>query len=184
MNIHLLPKKDCTASIWSGGLTYEYLIYPKTANYTDRDFIFRISSATIEKEPSEFTKFKGYYRYLVMLDNGLHIEVNKEKKSYEKYEIMEFNSDDDVTSYTKGIDFNWMVSEKISHHKLKITNSNQSCNAQIIILYSLHTTIIKINEKPYNLNPYDLLVIENQEKEHIMLAFSNECLFGILDFKI
>jgi hypothetical protein len=87
-----------------------------------------------------------------------------------------------VTSYTKGNDFNWMVSEKISNHKLKITNSNQNCNAQIIILYSLHTTIIKINEKPYNLNPYDLLVIENQKKENIMIHFSNECLFGILDF--
>jgi environmental stress-induced protein Ves len=112
MNISLLSKKDNKPSIWSGGLTYEYIIYPKTANYTDRDFIFRISSATIEQAPSEFTKFKGYHRYLVMLNNGLDIEVNKRKKIYEKYEIMEFKSDDEVTSYTKGTDFNWMVSEK------------------------------------------------------------------------
>ena len=95
---------------------------------------------------------------------------------------MEFNSDDEVTSYTKGIDFNWMVSEKISHHKLKITNSNQNCNAQIILLFSLDTTVIKINEKSYYLEPYDLLFIENPEKENIMLHFSNECLSGILDF--
>ncbi|KRB55915.1 HutD family protein [Flavobacterium sp. Root186] len=182
MNIHLLPKKDSKASIWSGGLTYEYMIYPKTANYTDRDFVFRISSATIEEVPSVFTKFKGYYRYLVMLDNGLEIEVNKEKKVYEKHEIMEFNSDDEVTSYTNGMDFNWMISEKISRHKLEITNSNQNCNAQIIILFSLNTTSIKINEKSYYLEPYDLLVIENQEKENILLHFSNECLFGVLDF--
>ncbi|TDP00124.1 HutD family protein [Flavobacterium sp. 245] len=182
MNIRLLSKKDSKASIWSGGLTYEYLIYPETANYADRDFVFRISSATIEEMPSEFTKFKGYHRYLVMLDNSLHIEVNKEKKVYEKYEIMEFNSDDEVTSYTKGIDFNWMVSDKIGHHKLRITNSTLNCNAQIMILFSLQTTVIKINDKPYNLNPYDLLVIENQNKENILLHFSNECLSGMLDF--
>lgn len=182
MNIRLLPKKDSKASIWSGGLTYEYMIYPKTASYADRDFVFRISSATIEEVPSEFTKFKGYYRYLVMLDNSLHIEVNKEKKVYEKYEIMEFNSDDDVTSYTKGIDFNWMVSEKTSHHRLEITNRNQNCNAKVIILFSLDTTVITINEKPYHLEPYDLLIIENQEKENVKLHFANECLFGILDF--
>ena len=182
MNISLLSKENSKSSIWSGGLTYEYIIYPETANYTERDFLFRISSATIEQAPSEFTKFKGYYRYLVMLDNGLDIEINKEKKSYEKYEIMEFKSDDEVTSYTKGIDFNWMVSEKVSHHKLKITNSNQNCKAEIIVLYSLDTTVIKINEKPYDLNPYDLLVIENPEKENIMFDFSTECLFGILDF--
>lgn len=95
---------------------------------------------------------------------------------------MGFNSDDEVTSYTKGIDFNWMVSEKVRHHKLKITNSNQNCNAQILILFSLYTTVIKINEKSYNLKPYDLLVIENIKKENIILDFSNECLFGILDF--
>ena len=122
MNVILLPKKDSKASVWSGGLTYEYMIYPETANYADRHFIFRISSATIEQAPSEFTKFKGYHRYLVMLDNSLDIEVNKGKKVYEKYEIMEFNSADEVTSYTKGIDFNWMVSEKISYHKLEVTN--------------------------------------------------------------
>ena len=155
MNIHLFPKKDTKASIWSGGLTYEYMIFPETANYSNRDFVFRISSATIEKVPSEFTKFKGYYRYLVMLDNCLDIEINKEKKVYEKYEIMEFNSDDEVTSYTKGIDFNWMVSEKIGHHKLQITQHNQNCNAQIIFLFSLNATVIKINEKSYDLEPYD-----------------------------
>lgn len=182
MNIILLPKKDSKASIWSGGLTYEYMIYPKTANYTNRDFVFRISSATIEEVPSEFTRFKGYYRYLVMLDNSLHIEVNKENKIYEKYEIMEFNSDDEVTSYTKGIDFNWMVSEKTGDHKLKIANSHQNYNAEIIIIFSLQTTVTKINEKPYYLEPYDLLVIENQKKENIKLHCSNECLAGILDF--
>ncbi|TPG43998.1 HutD family protein [Flavobacterium pectinovorum] len=182
MNILLLPKKDSKASIWSGGLTYEYMIYPKTANYTDRDFTLRISSATIEEVPSVFTKFKGYHRYLVMLDNSLHIEVNKEKKVYEKYEIIEFNSDDDVISYTKGIDFNWMVSEKIRHHKLKITNSTENSNAQIILLFSLDTTVIRINNESYDLEPHDLLVIENPQKKNIILNFSNECLYGILDF--
>ncbi|WP_264529663.1 HutD family protein [Flavobacterium sp. N502540] len=182
MILHLLPKENCNAAVWSGGLTYEYLIYPKTANYADRDFAFRISSATIEQEPSVFTQFKGYHRYLVMLDNDLNIEINQEKKVYGQYEIMEFNSDDDVTSYTKGIDFNWMVSKKISHHQLKITAASQNCNAQIVLLFSLDTTVIQIDEKTYDLKPYDLIVIENPEKADITVLFSNKCLFGVLDF--
>ena len=182
MHIHLLPKENCKAAVWSGGLTYEYMIYPKTANYADRDFAFRISSATIEQEPSVFTQFKGYHRYLVMLDNGLDIEINQEKKVYKQFEIMEFNSNDAVTSFTKGIDFNWMVSEKISQHQLKITAANQNCNAQIVLFFSLDTTVVQINEKPYDLKPYDLLIIENPEKTDIALRFSNKCLFGVLDF--
>ena len=75
-----------------------------------------------------------------------------------------------------------MVSEKIPHHKLKITTNSQNCNAQIIILFSLDTTVIKIDEKSFDLKPYDLLIIENHKKENIILDFSNECLFGILDF--
>jgi len=80
MNLRLFSKKDTKASIWSGGLTYEYMIYPETAIYSNRDFIFRISSAVIEDIPSEFTKFKGYSRYLVMLDNSLDVEINKKKE--------------------------------------------------------------------------------------------------------
>jgi environmental stress-induced protein Ves len=182
MILHLLPKENCKPAVWSGGLTYEYMIYPKTANYADRDFAFRISSATIEQEPSVFTQFKGYHRYLVMLDNGLDIEINQEKKVYDQFEIMEFNSNDAVTSFTKGIDFNWMVSEKISQHQLKITAANQNCNAQIVLFFSLDTTVVQINEKPYDLKPYDLLIIENPEKTDIALRFSNKCLFGVLDF--
>ena len=75
-----------------------------------------------------------------------------------------------------------MVSEKISHHKLKIADSNQNCNAQIMILFSLHTAVIKINEDAYHLNAFDALVVENIKKENITLDFSNECLFGVLDF--
>ncbi|MEZ0130034.1 hypothetical protein AB9T88_09865, partial [Flavobacterium sp. LBUM151] len=97
------------------------------------------------------------------------------------YEIMEFNSADEVTSYAKGIDFNWMVSEKTGNHKLQITQTNQNCSAEMILLFSLQTTLIKINEKPYDLEPYDLLVIENQKKENIMLHFSNKCLYGTLE---
>lgn len=74
-----------------------------------------------------------------------------------------------------------MVSEKIANPKLKITDRNQNCNAQMILLFSLHTTVIKINNKPYYLEPHDLLAIENQKKENITIHFSNECLYGLLE---
>lgn len=80
MNIHLLPKEDNKASIWSGGLTYEYLIYPKTANYSDRNFVFRVSSATIEKVPSEFTKFKGYTDIWLCLITAYILRLTKRRK--------------------------------------------------------------------------------------------------------
>ena len=42
-------------SKWSGGETTELYIYPADYQYKKRDFLFRISRATIPKEKSIFT---------------------------------------------------------------------------------------------------------------------------------
>ena len=55
MNIKNINFNDLIANDWSGGKTYEYYIFPETADYQNKDFLFRISSATIESKPSNFT---------------------------------------------------------------------------------------------------------------------------------
>lgn len=69
MKITKISKDTLIPTIWDGGETFEYYIYPENALYANRDFLFRISAATITKVPSTFTKFKNYQRFLVMLDN-------------------------------------------------------------------------------------------------------------------
>ena len=74
MNINLIKFSELDASKWKNGITYQYYIFPNNANYQNKDFLFRISSATIDNIPSEFTNFIGYYRYLAMLDNNLDLK--------------------------------------------------------------------------------------------------------------
>lgn len=73
MKIMVLNKEDQKESLWSGGRTTELFIYPPGANYLKRDFDFRISSARIEEEETQFSALKGYHRLLMPLDAPLKL---------------------------------------------------------------------------------------------------------------
>ena len=51
-----LTAADYRSSRWSGGTTTELAIAPAGADYGARDFLWRVSSATVELEyPSKFS---------------------------------------------------------------------------------------------------------------------------------
>ena len=181
MHLRTFSKKELIPAVWSGGLTYEYVISPLNAEYNTRNFIFRISSATIDQIPSEFTAFKGFHRYLVMLDNTLTVTINGEQQVYQKDEIMQFASCDTVISYSKGTDFNWMISDKIKNHGMKITKEQQNISDSIIILFALSATTVKVMGIEHIIELHDLLVVENNKKEAIQFEFNAECLVGFMN---
>lgn len=63
---HLTTNHFHTAQ-WSGGTTTELLLYPEGGSYANRDFLFRISSATVDLEESDFTVLPGVERYITPL---------------------------------------------------------------------------------------------------------------------
>ena len=67
MNIDIYKDGDFKTTEWSGGSTTELFIYPPTSNYESRNFDFRISSATVEIEQSNFTKLPEISRQLMVL---------------------------------------------------------------------------------------------------------------------
>ena len=52
MKINIKGPEEYTVSQWAGGATTQLYIYPEHADYSRRDFIFRLSSATVECERS------------------------------------------------------------------------------------------------------------------------------------
>src|SRR6478736_1095979 len=69
----IIPKSLQQTTEWSGGRTTELAIFPPVALYTNRDFEFRISTATVETETSTFTSLPGYKRLLMILKGELEI---------------------------------------------------------------------------------------------------------------
>lgn len=71
--MEIIRKHQQKTTEWSGGLTTELFIYPKGSSYKDRDFKFRLSTATVEVDTSVFTPLAGITRTLMVLDGEMSL---------------------------------------------------------------------------------------------------------------
>lgn len=110
--INIIRKSEYKMSEWSGGTTTELLIYPYETKYIDRNFKWRLSSAKVEVEESEFTYLSGFSRIIMILEGNLTL---KHQDHYEKI-LTPFQQDSfmghwHTKSYGKATDFNLMLSK-------------------------------------------------------------------------
>ena len=106
----LIKENEYITTEWSGGKTTELFIYPENTRYKDFNFKFRISSATVELEKSEFTKLPHIYRFITPLDNDLKLTHDHiDYINLKPYEIYEFQGDNHTSSFGKARDFNLML---------------------------------------------------------------------------
>lgn len=72
-----ITPQDFVVSKWSGGKTTQIAIDPPGAVYADRDFHFRLSSATVELEESDFTSLPDYDRIIAPVEGQLSLYYNE-----------------------------------------------------------------------------------------------------------
>ncbi len=107
--IHLFAK-DYIASRWSGGTTTQIAIAPKDAVYANRDFLWRISSASVDLDESIFTPLPDYQRWIAPIngnmrlshDNGAYVELTP-------YSVYQFDGALPTHSQGRCTDFNLML---------------------------------------------------------------------------
>lgn len=71
MPMRHLTKDDYAVTRWSGGNTTQIAISPPDAAYIARDFLWRLSSASVDDERSTFTPLPDYHRCLLILEGAL-----------------------------------------------------------------------------------------------------------------
>ena len=62
---------------WSGGTTTQLAIAPEGAVYADRKFLWRLSSAQVELEHSDFTPLPDYDRLISVLKGELELKIGQ-----------------------------------------------------------------------------------------------------------
>lgn len=98
--------------MWSGGETSELFIYPEGSIFSERDFGFRISSATVEIEASDFTSLPKYNRLLTVLEGELEIiHEGKYSTQLSAFESDAFHGSWITKSRGKAKDFNVIYSD-------------------------------------------------------------------------
>ena len=80
MTIQHLTPSDYITTKWSGGLTTQLGIAPAGAVYADRDFLWRLSSATVEDAESDFTALPDYERLISTLEGTIELNHNGGEK--------------------------------------------------------------------------------------------------------
>ena len=106
---HLKPA-DYLTTQWSGGTTTQLAIAPRGAVYADRDFLWRLSSATVELDESDFTALPAYDRVISTLRGDMTLTHNGgERLTLHPYEVHTFSGADDTHSWGRCTDFNLML---------------------------------------------------------------------------
>ncbi|MBE5971979.1 MAG: HutD family protein [Lachnoclostridium sp.] len=101
---------EYNTSSWSGGTTTELGIGPEGSRYADRDFLWRISSATVDLEESTFTVLPDYDRIIMTLEGEIDLCHNDGEWIHLKaFETHSFDGGDDTVSRGKVVDFNLMT---------------------------------------------------------------------------
>jgi len=112
--IKIIKKEDLETKEWSGGTTTQLYIYPEDALYEKRDFLFRISTATVDIEESFFTKLPGISRCIMPLEGEMELNHKGHYAvTLKKFETDSFEGDWETTSKGKVKDFNLMTNKGI-----------------------------------------------------------------------
>jgi len=169
MKYRIIRETEQKVSKWAGGTTTELFIYPENALYTERNFSFRISTATVEAESSIFTRLPGFSRILMILKGKIEIQhQGKYRKILRKFEQDSFEGSWETSSQGKAVDFNLMTAEGVSGSVKAITlkaeneiNFDFSESGRFTGIY-VFTGIVKVslNDETAFLEGGDFLMIE------------------------
>lgn len=99
---------DCPTSQWTGGTTTELYLDPPDGSYAERNFDLRLSTATIEQSPTQFTLLPAFRRHLMTLDRPLMIGHPEHGQCLwlNRFKMHVFNGDEPTISTGRCRDFN------------------------------------------------------------------------------
>lgn len=97
-------------SLWPGGKTLELFVYPEESCYEERNFIFRLSKATLEQEETQFTSLPNYERTIMILEGEVILSFEGTRLSrLAQWEQDHFDGEETTRSFGKIKDYNLML---------------------------------------------------------------------------
>ena len=191
MKERVIKTEDFKTTKWAGGETIQLAIYPEDAVFADRDFLWRISSATFTGTESTFSDFSGYQRYLLPLEGELSVSHKGHySRKLEKYDVEYFDGSWETTSENSldCRDYNFIVRSGRSS-KLQVLHEGDEIRLksnEIVTLFSAEDYEIELgieggtrSIKGFNLYIMEIehdtkLSITSASKPVILTEFQND----------
>lgn len=177
MRIEIKRARDFKTNTWSGGTTTELLIYPLSADYAKRSFDFRLSTATVETETSDFTPLPGISRKLMVLDGEMILHHNGHASQHvRKFDVAVFDGSWRTRSHGRCTDFNLMLQGNrgdLNSHLLaaqEVLHLNIPDHTKHLFVYLWEGKLLaQIQNEKHELDAQDLLVVENPQIDSLQL---------------
>ena len=176
-NVTLLKSNDFQVSDWSGGKTKQLYLSPSTGDYGQREFDYRLSTATVEAAESEFSDLSGFHRILMSLDHPLRLlnASRQEETALDPFTPYFFEGSDSITSRGTCTDFNLIYSDHYQGQMLAISDREElSQDEAIQFIYALSDLMVTgIGLPSLNLETGQLLIVEKDAQEtELRIMFS------------
>lgn len=134
MKLVHLKAEDYVTSTWSGGTTTQVAIAPEGAVYADRDFTYRVSSATVDLEVSDFTALPDYNRLISTLQGSIDVTHNGgEVIKLSPYGVHAFDGGWETRSVGKCRDFNLMMRKGVCSGHMAAVSVTSAVSAVVVM---------------------------------------------------
>ncbi|MCH4890031.1 HutD family protein [Acidaminobacter sp. JC074] len=162
-----IRKEDLSTKTWSGGTTTQLYIYPESSDYKALNFDFRISTATVEVETSNFTKLSGINRLIMSLDGPLSLMHNDGPMiDLLPFEVDAFTGDDETISFGQVTDFNVMFTRDYKASLKRV--ESEIIKTHITCLYAFDDpSKLTIDNQVYRLEEGEMLIIMDDQEIQI-----------------
>lgn len=165
---------------WANGTSTELFVFPQNGNFLTRDFMFRISTATVEAEETTFSDFSGLTRILLPLKGHLTlIHEGRYTKELAPFEQDQFDGSWNTRSKGKVQDFNVIFNSQTSasviHHALEAGQDLTLESAETWRFVFVYDGVFEVNGQRTTLG--DLLELEQDVIQIKCLEYGNllEC---------
>ena len=172
--LHLTPA-DYQISTWSGGQTTQLFLSPKEGSYPDRTFDFRLSTATVEVEKSDFTDLSGYHRILMPLNASIRLNHLEQEVVLNPFQSYFFDGGDPVSSQGTCQDFNLIYKPSYQGHMSAISpHESVSSQSRYQFIYALSSLTLEWGKEHTKvLQAHELLVLEQASPlQEMTITFS------------
>lgn len=179
MKEKIIRKEEFLTTKWSGGETTQLFIYPEGADFSKRDFLFRVSSATFTSTESQFSNFYGYQRYILPLEGSLKVyHKGLYNRDLNKYDVEYF--DGGWSTFSENTldcrDYNYIVKSG-TKATMQILNEGDTLvvnGSSILTIFSVDDfTLVSENlEGERKVDGFSLFVFVTDKDEHIHIRKS------------
>ena len=186
MKYQVLKTEDFRTSRWTGGTTTQLAIWSQDSEYLERNFVWRLSTATCEKEESIFSRLPDFNRILVVLSGSVVLaHENVRSARLRELEQDAFDGAYRTKSFGAITDYNLMVRKgnEGSVEVIELSEENRTLTVEDKEQYAMGTqafycrdgyATVDISGTMVMLKEGEQLVIDYDRRESLRLSVMGE----------